>query len=330
MEFKKRGEDEAYGEEERRRSLEYFEGRRQEIVGKLVQKLGIPAHEFEPGNDTAFFHFLTSALAVGSWLADTCGQAFEDRLNDGPPEMSDEARQKLVASALVRLALLPSAFGFDEGDGDGEAKGRMDTAHAFMSASGRGDLCSTFVLMSWSTIREFLVFMARSWASGEERAPKREFFSWFEEWSGNVDKDRFIPHLATVEACAMLYSEFTFVDKRIEAFGTRRLSPDAPDWKAFSVAKDFLLPCAYRRHPVVFDGTSFSQDGASFADAARSMGKGDDPSLALFETVLVDEEAGPVIGLFMDPYGERTMLDRAIKGAAGAGLKPMVVSFALA
>lgn len=326
MELEVRSDDEALEAEQARRSLAYFEDRRLRIVERLVDRLEIPASEFEPGDETAFFHFLTSALAVASWLKDVCEQSYGYEYDDRPA-MADAALRRLTASALTRLVLLPSAYGLDdEEDDDGVAERRM-AFMAFLSASGVHETCASFVIQSWSIMRGYLVDLARARSSDEFDEPSADFFSAFMEWTENVDSDGFFPRDAVPDACAMLYAEFGFMEDFLP-FRANPVDPDASRAEWFAAAKNFLLPCSYRRHALIFDGKSFSREGATFDEAARSFDAGDDPARVLFETVLVGVDESAVLNFYLNEGSGREMMEIA-KGAREAGLEPSAVSFGL-
>lgn len=82
------------------RGLEYFEPVRQKIVQAISEKLSIPLIEFHGGNEeTAFFHWITSLLAVERWLQATMD---EERVNDREFGWVI-ARNKLSTAIFLRL-----------------------------------------------------------------------------------------------------------------------------------------------------------------------------------------------------------------------------------
>jgi hypothetical protein len=323
--FEKRNEEGAFAEETRRRNLNFFALMRHEIVGLITAQMDIPEEAFEPGEETVFFHFLTSALAVASWLEGATAQVQNALDYDVPPEFQRDALQKLTAAALIRLVLLPSAFGFDEGDEN--ARQRMAFAQAFAGASEVNKLAASFVLMAWSSIRSFLIAMARSWASGEREAPGLDFFSGFLNWLEDLDPDGCMPREAVLDACVQLYQEFVHAERTVEKFEGRIDEDDSPA-QIFSAAKAFILPCAFDRHAVLFDGKTFSGDGTTFIAAANLFAKGEDPTKVFFESVL-SSDAGPVLGVYLSPFGTSELILKCAAPAKSQGIGVQALSLAI-
>jgi hypothetical protein len=87
------------------RSLEWFEQSRAKIAMDLSSKLGIAPEEFSDTPETACFHFMTLALAIGKWL-DLSGRSELNMANAGPMDpMERLARSKAMEGILARLFL---------------------------------------------------------------------------------------------------------------------------------------------------------------------------------------------------------------------------------
>jgi hypothetical protein len=311
-EFTKAQLQKAFEVEQERRSLDFFEPRRRAIADACSKGLGIPEHEFELSQGTEFFHFLTTLIAVGEWVADT-GMAFMwKRQEEGYAAWREYPWTKAVSGAITRLVLHPLSI-------DISAPEKVQFINAFMQASTpeemdaqsqhRRALMVQAVLMSYRQCRSGVIRAVKGyWETGRPGGLKDWEFEGFDNFLAQSDPDddrcHLFPREAERDAYGTLYSEFAFLIKENEALPgpmPRDPQPVGAD-KAFDLAKRYMIQFSLFRKKAALTGEKFTGTKRSFADALGALGT--PKQFALFENVR-DEggDEGTVLPVFLHREG---------------------------
>lgn len=257
----------AVDEDQRYLSLDFFEADRQEIAKKISDRIDIPLSEFEAGDDhKAFFHWISSLLAVERWFQATIDDSYR-----AADEFGDEwhiARNKLAASALLRLFHHPFALSVDDD--------RWKFVAAFGTASSANAKLLKAAFSGWDFLRGFAYALARYWWEyGSLPHITDDHFSDMDEGIENGGED--LSFLADVyrDAVAQLISEFSLL-QRFQADGSIGVAfpsemPAGADYdRIVSLVKRYLYQASAIRQPA-----SMSQGkiggAVSFEKAARAL-----------------------------------------------------------
>lgn len=302
----------AFEVEQERRALDFFEPRRREIAAACSDRLGIPEHEFELSEGTEFFHFLTTLIAVGEWVADT-GMAFMwKRQEEDYAEWQEYPWTKAVSGAIARLVLHPLSI-------DIAGEQQLQFVNAFLQASTpetmdahsqrRRARMVQAVLMSYLHCRSGLIKAIEGyWETGRPGGLKdwefESFDNFLEESDPDDDRCHVFPREAERDAYGTLYSEFAFLIEKNEALPgpmPRDPQPVNAD-KAFDLAKRYMIQFSLFRKKAALSGQKFTGTKKGFADALAALGT--EKQFALFENVR-DEggERGTVLPVFLHRDG---------------------------
>lgn len=276
-----------------RRSLAFFEPRRVEIAQACSDALNIPLKEFDFAGDTVVFHFLTTAIAVGEWVAST-GQEFADRRHEETYGHADEYPWlKAVSGAIARLVLHPLSM-------DVSTEDSVKFMNAFLTASTPRDMSQTkkirrasmvqAVLMAYLLCRRGLTRTLEGyWEDGSpgsmsdwEFDPLADFL---DENDSTQDDCHLFPRGAEKDAYVALYSEFDFLIERNEELPyPLPADPGSTDSNhAYQMAKRYLTQFSLYRKNARLKGANFSATRKTFDDAARALGTS--KQFALFESM---------------------------------------------
>ncbi len=311
-EFTKAQLQKAFEVEHERRNLDFFEPRRREIAAACSERLGIPEHEFELSEGTEFFHFLTSIIAVGEWVAAT-GMAFMwKRHEEDYAEWREYPWTKAVSGAIARLVLHPLSI-------DIAGEQQLQFVNAFLQASTPEEMDEQSqhrrarmvqaVLMSYLHCRAGVIKAIQGyWETGQPGGLKDWEFEGFDNFLAESDSDddrcHLFPREAERDAYGTLYSEFAFLIKQNEALpGSMPRDPQPVNAdKAFDMAKRYMIQFSLFRKKAALTGQKFTGTKKSFADALGALGT--DKQFALFENVR-DEggEEGTVLPVFLHREG---------------------------
>jgi hypothetical protein len=308
-------------EYQRYTSMEFFEQKRLEIARSVSDGLGIPLSEFEAGRDeTAFFHWLTSLLAVEDWLRKTI---FNSQDWDALGEGWEIARNKLAAAAALRLFHHRFALDID------------DRGIKFINAFGNiaqanGNLLGA-LFHGWNFMRGVAAGIAAYWWENKSLPMISE--GYFEELDETIDVGRedmeFLKN-AYRDAIMQIATEFELLQK-IQADGNIGLSfPDemSEDVDAAGIIaamKRYLAQSAVIRRPV---STSQSKVGKaiSFAEAAESL-ESKHPKI-LVESVY-DIDGGKEAFVYLPIHRDDRSAHHLLPTLTDAGLKVSAVGFSM-
>jgi hypothetical protein len=248
--------------------LEYFEPARLEIAQAISAKIGIPMSEFEGGSDdTAFFHWITSLLAVEKWLRAT---AYDETAMDEGLVGYRIARNKLAASALLRL--FHHRFNLDLDDK------AMQFLNAFGSIARTDAGALEALLNGWHFMRQIAGGIAAYWWQSQSIPMITEgHFADLDEAIDDADERfEFLKH-AYRDAIMQMAVEFQYLK---QAQGEGKLGVEFPDEMPGEVddlgiiagMKQYLSQAASAlRQPVWVAMDGKVGDGVSFGDAAKSL-----------------------------------------------------------
>lgn len=302
-----------------RRSFEFFEKRRMEIVKACSAKLGIPLEEFAYTNDTAAFHLATVVIAAGEWVVNQgikTAWPQEDHQGDPVPRF---AFMKAVSSLICRLTL--HLYGFSvSGDGP-EAKMLM----AFIKASDPHDsdspestrrIVAIHALIGCREICRYglILGVTKYWETGELGALVHDHFNrieqFLDEFDSNKDDSGFFPAVACKDAYSSLFYEMQTLiahNDEITAAMPRTMAKwDEPG--AFALAQRYLSQYSLFRQPIAITSRfqKIEPTSLTFADALRSLGGKNE--FALIESGNAID--GLALPIFHDQHGNiRLILD---------------------
>lgn len=302
----------AFEVEQERRALDFFESRRREIARACSERLNIPDHEFELSQGTEFFHFLTLAIAIGEWIAET-GFAFVwKRHEEDYGEWSEYPWTKAVSGTIARLALHPLSI-----DIFGEEQ--LQFINAFLQASTPEDLEAPSqhrraqmvqaVLICYLNCRLGLIRAIRGyWETGQPAGLKDWEFEGFDNFLAQNDSDddrcHIFPREAERDAYGTLFSEFAFLIENNDALPGPMPRDPSPveDDRAFDLAKRYMIQFSLFRKKAALVGEKFTGTKKTFADALGALGT--DKQFALFENARTETgEKASTLPVFLHRSG---------------------------
>jgi hypothetical protein len=311
-EFTKAQLQKAFEVEQERRSLDFIEPRRREIAAACSERLGIPEHEFELSEGTEFFHFLTSIIAVGEWVAET-GMAFMwKRQEEDYAQWREYPWTKAVSGAIARLVLHPLSI-------DIASPEKLQFINAFLQASTPEEMDAQSqrrrawmvqaVLMSYLNCRSGVIRALHGyWETGQPGGLKDWEFETLDNFLAENDSDddrcNLFPRGAERDAYGTIYSELAFLIKENDDLPgpmPRDAQSADPD-KAFDLAKRYMIQFSLFRRKAALAGDKFTGTKKSFADALAALGT--DKQFALFENAREEGgDEGTVLPVFLHREG---------------------------
>lgn len=248
-------------EHERYTSLEHFEPMRLKIAKAISESMGIPMAEFEGESDgTAFFHWITSLLAVEKWLRAT---TYDDAESDWRI-----ARNKLAAAALLRL--FHHRFNLDIDDRS------VMFLNAFGSVAKTPAKTLTTLFYGWDFMRRMAGGIAAYWWQYQS-LPKiqDEHFAEMDETIDEAGEGVEFLKNAYRDAFMQISMEFDLL-QGIQAAGHIGLAfPDempenAGTAEVVGEMKRYLSQAAVIRHPVSVSSDKVGE-AISFGESAKSL-----------------------------------------------------------
>lgn len=308
-------------EYQRYTSLEHFEPMRLKIAQAISESLDIPMHEFEGESDeTAFFHWITSLLAVEKWLRAT---TYEEAEIEADTDWRI-ARNKLAAAALLRL--FHHRFNLDLND---ESIKFLNAFGNIAQTNGRG---LNVLYYGWDFLRQMAGGIAVYWWQNQS-LPKiqDEHFAEIDETIEESGEDFEFLKNAYRDAVMQMSMEFDLL-QRIQAAGKigmifpEEMPEDADAIGIIGAVKRYLSQAAVIRYPV---SVSLDQVGPaiSFGESVKSLSSKKPKTLV--ESVY-DSGDGPQAFVFfsnhLDDDGAATFL---MPRLTEAGMKVSAAGFAL-
>lgn len=248
-------------EYERYTSLEHFEPMRLKIAQAISESMSIPMVEFEGESDgTAFFHWITSLLAVEKWLrATTYDDAdFDWRI----------ARGKLAAAALLRL--FHHRFNLDIDDKS------VEFLNAFGSIAQTPAKTLSILFYGWDFMRKMATGIAAYWWQYQS-LPKiqDEHFTEMDETIDEAGEGFEFLKNAYRDAIMQISMEFDLL-QGIQAAGNIGLAfpdempEDADTAGIVGGVKQYLSQAAVIRYPVSVSADKVGE-AISFGESAKSL-----------------------------------------------------------
>jgi hypothetical protein len=325
------------------RSLAFFEGRRLEIAAMCARGLNATMEEFELREGREAFHFLTTLIACGEWLAETGDDAVWSRCSadEGARETPAQAyaRIKAVAGVIARLVMHPMPLGLHAG----EPMTRF--LNAFLTFSKLEDVdedkqrnLGTQIMAAAWTVCRIGVFRALlgHLNTGEIDAMAHEESEPFYEYLEAVDllKDNcnIYPRGAEKDAYAQLLRELTFLLGRADALPII-IPATKPEQRTPDIARQILLQYlpqfARFRHSMELREGRFERSERTFADALAAVGTPD--AFALFDACNAGQNGGPdEVAIFMcQDESCASFFQQVLAGAASSGVQPVLMDLRL-
>lgn len=246
-------------------SLEHFEPMRLEIARAISESMSIPMSEFEGGSDeTAFFHWITSLLAVEKWLRETTyAEADIDADSDWRI-----ARNKLAAAALLRL--FHHRFNLDIDDRS------VQFLNAFGNVARTNGKILKILFYGWDFMRTMAGEIAVHWWQNQSLPIlKEDHFAEIDETIEESGEEFQFLNIAYRDAVIQMAMEFALLQK-IQTAGNIGLAfpeeapEDADGIGIIGGVKKYLSQAAVIRYPVSVDNDKVGK-ALSFEEAVKSL-----------------------------------------------------------
>ncbi len=335
------GLSQMFSDDASHRSLAFFEERRLEIAKACAAAIKTTLDEFELREGCEPFHFLTTLIACGEWLAETGTEAIWARYSDDEDARETPAhayaRLKAVAGVIARLVMHPMALSLDPGDPMTpfmEAFVAVSTP-ANASADERRQRIVGIQIMgsAWGWCRGALFrAMLGHLNTGEIDALAHEHFEPFYEYLEGIDrlKDHcnIYPRGAEKDAYAQLLRELTFLLDRSDALPII-LPVTTAEQRTPAIAQHILLRylpqfTLFRLSMELREGR-FERSERTFSDALASVGT--PGAFALFDCCNTGRDGGrDEAGLFLcQDESCSSYFRQVIAGAVGSGVQPVLL-----
>lgn len=246
-------------------SLEHFEPMRLEIARAISERMSIPMAEFEGESDgTAFFHWITSLLAVEKWLrATTDDEADIDADSDWRI-----ARNKLAAAALLRL--FHHRFNLDIDDRS------VQFLDAFGNVAQTNEKILKILFYGWDFMRSMAGEIAVHWWQNQSLPIlKEDHFAEIDETIEESGEEFEFLNIAYRDAVMQMAMEFDLLQK-IQTAGNiglafpEEMPEDADGIGVIGGVKKYLSQAAVIRYPVSVDNDKVGK-ALSFGEAVKSL-----------------------------------------------------------
>lgn len=282
------------------RSLAPVESDRRKIASAVSSKLGIPLPEF----DEPAFNFLTTALAIGKWVARSGHQESEAEDTGGPWEIG-VARHKIAAGMLARLFCHPYVQDV------GSAPHFESFLSAFAKASDSSLNAGIYVVSASQYVRLATIEMARHLGSGQEGPPPvtNDFFDGHREVLDNIDADGFYPGEAAIDASIQIFASISCVnDHWAGAPDLADLPQD--DMHAHEWLRKYLNLSGAFRAPAMLRNDKLVRKGSTLSEAIDSMDS--DAPFVLLESVFENPNGVEIVMPFVSDKAGTGYLMRTV------------------
>lgn len=275
------------------RSLDWFEQDRVKVAGALSEKLGIPFEEFADTDETAYFHFMTLALAIGKWLGKSGWQELDLRDTTDMNQLEQLARSKVMSGILVRL------FTHRYVQNIGEMEDLGSLIKAFTQASGVSEAMFGHVLTAHGYVRQSALLMAQHLADGSngDCPVTVDFFEAYSEFLRN-DESEFMPSDAVVDASMQLQCTMQFLSEQADLPASLDGLPE-DEASSHNYLRQYLKFAGLYRTPARFRLKKLSLNGATLGDALDSLA--DDKPLVLLDTIFQNGDGSVQIAVPINP-----------------------------
>lgn len=310
------------GEEHQRyTSLEHFEPMRLEIAQAISERMSIPMSEFEGGSDeTAFFHWITSLLAVEKWLRETTYDEADIDVDFG----WRIARNKLAAAALLRL--FHHRFSLDIDDRS------VEFLNAFGNVAQTNGKILNILFYGWDFMRQMAGGIAAYWWQSQSLPMiKDDHFADIDETIEEAgERFEFLKN-AYRDAVMQMAMEFDLL-QRIQAEGNIGMGfPDEMPEDADAIGiiggvKQYLSQAAVIRYPV---SVSYDKVGPaiSFGESVKSL---DSKTPKTLVEAVYDTGDGQKAFVFVSNHPDDAAATFLLPRLTEAGVKVRATGFALA
>jgi hypothetical protein len=235
-------------EYQRYTSLEHFEPMRLEIARAISERMSIPMAEFEGESDgTAFFHWITSLLAVEKWLRATT----DDEVDIDADSDWRIARNKLAAAALLRL--FHHRFNLDIDDRS------VQFLNAFGNVAQTNGKILKILFYGWDFMRSMAGEIAVHWWQNQSLPIiKEDHFAEIDETIEESGEEFEFLNIAYRDAVMQMAMEFDLLQK-IQTAGNiglafpEEMPEDADGIGVIGGVKKYLSQAAVIRYPVSVD-----------------------------------------------------------------------------
>lgn len=302
-------------------SLEHFEPMRLEIARAISESMSIPMSEFEGGSDeTAFFHWITSLLAVEKWLRETTYAEADIDVDFG----WRIARNKLAAAALLRL--FHHRFILDIDDQ------KVKFLNAFGNIAQTHGKTLNVLFYGWDFMRQIAGGIAEYWWESQSLPMiHEEHFAEIDETIEEAgERFEFLKN-AYRDAVMQMAMEFDLL-QRSQAAGNigmafpGEMPEDADALGIIRGVKQYLSQAAVIRYPV---SVSYDNVGPaiSFGESVKSL---DSTRPKILVEAVYDTGDGQEAFVFVSSYPDDAAATFLLPRLTEAGVKVCATGIALA